>query len=181
MLGENIKNLRTARSMTQADLADRLHVVRQTVSKWEKGLSVPDAECLTRLAEALGTTVSTLLGETIPPPAVDAPTLSELAEKLEALNAEFVRRAEPRRRSWRIAFLLFGLLAIPCFFFALITALPPSLLFRGFTHDVSIIGGADGPTTILISDISPRPWVGPVLSGLVILLCVIGIIKTRKK
>ena len=46
---------------------------------------------------------------------------------------------------------------------------------------VSIIGGADGPTTILISDIPPRPWVGPVLSGLVILLCVIGIIKTRKK
>ena len=181
MLSENIRTLRTAKGMSQAELADKLHVVRQTVSKWEKGLSVPDAESLTRLAEALDTTVSALLGETIPPPTADGPTLSALAEKLEALNAEFARRTEARRRGWRLVFCILGVLALLCFLFTLITALPPSLFFKGLTHDVAVIGGADGPTSILISDISPRPWTGPVLSALVILLCAVGILKTRRK
>lgn len=57
--------LRTALGMTQGELADRLHVVRQTISKWEKGLSVPDAALLPRLAEALHTTVATLLGDRV--------------------------------------------------------------------------------------------------------------------
>ena len=62
MFSENLKALRKARGMTQEELAARLHVVRQTVSKWEKGLSVPDAELLIRLAEVLDTTVGQLLG-----------------------------------------------------------------------------------------------------------------------
>ena len=39
MLSENLKNLRTRNGWSQEDLASRLHVVRQTVSKWEKGVS----------------------------------------------------------------------------------------------------------------------------------------------
>ena len=54
MLSENLKTLRKARGLSQEELAGRLHVVRQTVSKWEKGLSVPDAELLVRLSEELG-------------------------------------------------------------------------------------------------------------------------------
>ena len=46
MLQENIKVFRKERGLTQEELAIRLNVVRQTVSKWEKGLSVPDAELL---------------------------------------------------------------------------------------------------------------------------------------
>ena len=53
MLGENIRALRKARGLSQQELAERLHVVRQTVSKWEQGLSVPDADMLVRLAECL--------------------------------------------------------------------------------------------------------------------------------
>ena len=49
MLSENLKNLRKAKGFSQEELAARLHVVRQTVSKWEKGRSVPDAELLVRL------------------------------------------------------------------------------------------------------------------------------------
>lgn len=41
MLNENIKNLRKAKGLSQEELAIKLNVVRQTVSKWEKGLSVP--------------------------------------------------------------------------------------------------------------------------------------------
>ena len=57
MLGENIRALRKARGLSQQELAERLHVVRQTVSKWEQGLSVPDADMLVRLAECLEVSV----------------------------------------------------------------------------------------------------------------------------
>ena len=61
MFSENLKTLRKQKGFTQEELAARLNIVRQTVSKWEKGLSVPDAELLTRLAEVLEVPVSTLL------------------------------------------------------------------------------------------------------------------------
>ncbi|HBJ09055.1 MAG TPA: transcriptional regulator, partial [Coprobacter fastidiosus] len=66
MLNENIKALRRSHGLSQEEIAAKLHVVRQTVSKWEQGLSVPDADMLIALAEALETPVSTLLGETVP-------------------------------------------------------------------------------------------------------------------
>lgn len=62
MFQENLKNYRKAKGLTQEDLAVRLHVVRQTISKWEKGLSVPDAALLVRLSEVLEVPVSQLLG-----------------------------------------------------------------------------------------------------------------------
>ena len=63
MLGENIKNARKALGLSQEELAIKINVVRQTVSKWEKGLSVPDSDMLIMLSEALGVSVNTLLGE----------------------------------------------------------------------------------------------------------------------
>src|SRR5699024_7961293 len=71
MLNENIKSIRKAKGLSQQELAIRLHVVRQTISKWEKGLSVPDADMLIALAEALETSVSALLGETLTEPEPD--------------------------------------------------------------------------------------------------------------
>ena len=65
MLNENIKALRKSKGLSQQDLADKLNVVRQTISKWEQGLSVPDSDLLIALSEALETPVSTLLGETV--------------------------------------------------------------------------------------------------------------------
>lgn len=63
MLGENIKNIRKSKGLSQEDLAIRLNVVRQTVRKWETGLSVPDSEMLIKIAEVLETSVSEILGE----------------------------------------------------------------------------------------------------------------------
>lgn len=65
MLNENIRNLRKSKGLSQEELAIRLNVVRQTISKWEKGLSVPDSSMIISLAEELDTSVSTLLGETV--------------------------------------------------------------------------------------------------------------------
>ena len=65
MIQENLKVLRLKKGMSQEELAVRIHVVRQTVSKWEKGLSVPDAQTLIQIAQALEVPVSAFLGETI--------------------------------------------------------------------------------------------------------------------
>lgn len=106
MLSKNIKSIRTAKGLSQEELASRLNVVRQTISKWEKGLSVPDADLLLALAQALEVPVHVLLGETLAPPKEDE--IAILSGKLEALNQHFVRRSAARRH------LLQGLLIALC-------------------------------------------------------------------
>ena len=97
MFGENLKNLRKQKGLSQEELAERLHIVRQTVSKWEKGLSVPDADFLIRIAEIFETSVSTLLGDTIEP----SNDKSIVAEKLEQLNTLLAERNRRSRRIWK--------------------------------------------------------------------------------
>ena len=98
-LGNFIGGERRSLGLTQKDLAARLHVVRQTVSKWEKGRSVPDAELLVRLAEELDTTSAALLGPEVPPEAERGGTAEQLARIAEQLAVKN-RRA---RRIWKIA------------------------------------------------------------------------------
>ena len=117
MLSENIRRFRKARSLRQEELAERVHVVRQTVSKWENGLSVPDAEQLRDLAAVLGVSVSALLDLTREDSEADL--AGELARRSEEL-AELQRREALRRRvsgkrsailAWSLAALLCALLA----------------------------------------------------------------------
>ena len=96
MLNENIRAIRRSKGLSQEELAGRLHVVRQTISKWEQGTSVPDSDLLIALSEALDTPVSTLLGETVAEPEPDA--IKALSEKLEVLNLQLARRKELRRK-----------------------------------------------------------------------------------
>ena len=63
MLKGTIKKLRIQQGLSQDELAERVHVVRQTISKWERGTSVPDADSLMALARALGVSAAELLGE----------------------------------------------------------------------------------------------------------------------
>ena len=95
MLNENIKALRKSKGLSQQDLADKLNVVRQTISKWEQGLSVPDSDLLIALSEALETPVSTLLGENVVESEADA--VKALSEKLEIINLQLARRKAMRR------------------------------------------------------------------------------------
>ena len=117
MLGENIRHFRKAKGLRQEELAERVHVVRQTVSKWENGLSVPDAEQLRDLAAVLGVSVSALLDLT--PEDSEADLAGELARRNEEL-AELQRREALRRQvsgkrsailAWSLAALLCALLA----------------------------------------------------------------------
>lgn len=103
MLNENIQALRKSKGLSQEELALKLNVVRQTVSKWERGLSVPDAEMLVAIGEVLDTPVSTLLGETVP--ASEPEGLQALSEKLEVLNDQFARAQESKRRALHAPFI----------------------------------------------------------------------------
>ena len=102
MLNENIKNLRKAKGISQEELAVRLNVVRQTVSKWERGISVPDSGMLISLAEELDTSVSVLLGENIQKPCPDDElNLKSISEKLETINLQLAKRSAMRIRIFR--------------------------------------------------------------------------------
>lgn len=87
MLSENLKTLRKQRNMSQEALAEHLHVVRQTVSKWEQGLSVPDAEMLIRIADFFQVPVSDLLGEQ-----VQERDMNKIAVQLALLNEQLISR-----------------------------------------------------------------------------------------
>ena len=170
MLGENIRALRKARSLSQQELAERLHVVRQTVSKWEQGLSVPDADMLVRLAECLEVSVEELLAAPLEPQAI-------LADKLSALTGQLAEQNHRRRRFWKwvaIAAGICGLLLLP--------QLVLTLLMLGYglpaNSSIGIIGGADGPTAIFIT--AGFPW-GLLFAILgCIALVILGIIMGRR-
>ncbi len=98
MLNENIKALRKTKGLTQDELAIRLNVVRQTVSKWEKGLSVPDAEMLQKIAEVLESDVSQLLGASIE----QNENVDVIAEQLSRINEQLVVKNNRSRKIWKI-------------------------------------------------------------------------------
>ncbi len=89
MLNENIRNLRKSRGLSQEELAARLHVVRQTISKWENGLSVPDSEMLIKLAAVFEVSVSDLLGAGIP---TEQEAQKQIAEQLQQINEQLAIR-----------------------------------------------------------------------------------------
>ena len=62
MLKDNLKTLRKNKGLSQEELSIKLNVVRQTISKWESGLSVPDAEMLITISEIFETPVNKILG-----------------------------------------------------------------------------------------------------------------------
>lgn len=116
MLNENIKTLRKSKGLSQEELAIKLNVVRQTVSKWENGLSVPDSSMLMLLAEELDTSVSTLLGEPVTEPAAD--DVKAIAEKLEVINLQLAKKDRQKMQTIRWVLIVLCVLII-IFFIAL--------------------------------------------------------------
>lgn len=96
VLSYNIKAIRKSKGLSQEELAAKLNVVRQTVSKWEQGLSVPDSDMLITISETLETPVATLLGEDIAETEPDG--LKAIAEKLEIINLQLSQRVVHRRK-----------------------------------------------------------------------------------
>lgn len=96
MLKENIKSIRKSRGLSQEELAIKLNVVRQTVSKWEQGLSVPDAEMLMSISEVFDTPVSTIMGENIDEK--EKNDLKVISEKLEVINEQLSTQQKQKRK-----------------------------------------------------------------------------------
>ena len=103
MLSDNIKIIQKKKGYSQETLAEQLHVVRQTISKWEKGISVPDAVMLDRMAELFEVPVSVLLGGGLEVEEEQPSELNEIAQQLAVLNDQLVQQAVRRRKVIRYA------------------------------------------------------------------------------
>ena len=168
MLNENIKQLRKSKGLSQEELAIKLNVVRQTVSKWENGLSVPDSTMLIALADELDTSVSELLGEPVTEKTAD--DLKTISEKLEVINLQLAKRSMARIRNIRIA--LIAVCVLIAVIFAALLAINGSYLDWDYNKPELAVAG-----TILHGFEFVFVRVAPV----VFVAAVVGIIITYKK
>lgn len=168
MLNENIKAIRKAKGLSQQELAVKLNIVRQTVSKWEQGLSVPDADLLIALSQALETPVSTLLGETVMESEADR--LQAISEKLEVINLQLAQRKTMRRAI--IRWLLISICAMILVMFApLIIVNSPYLGWDYSAPETAVLGVAFHAFEWLFVRVAP----------VILIAALIGIFFTRKK
>ncbi len=168
MLGENMKVLRKSKGLSQQELAVKLNVVRQTVSKWEQGLSVPDSDMLISISEALETPVSTLLGENVAESEVD--DLKAISAKLEVINLQLAQRKTTRKRI--LHWLLISLCAVTAAIFAILLALESPYL--GWDY-------RDPETAVLGTAFHSFEWLFVRAAPVILAGAGIGILLTRKK
>lgn len=168
MLNENIKAIRKSKGLSQEELAIKLHVVRQTISKWEQGLSVPDSNMLISISEVLETPVSTLLGETIAEPKRD--DLKAISEKLEVINLQLAKKAAARRKmlQWLFIFIACGIVII---FAALIVLNSPYLGWDYSDPELAVAGVI----------YHAAEWLFVRLAPIILIGAIAGIFLTRKK
>lgn len=168
MLKENIKVIRKSKGLSQEELAIKLNVVRQTISKWEQGLSVPDAEMLITISEVLETPVSILLGENISESKVDE--IKAISEKLEIINLQLSQRKNERRKI--VHWLLISLCIIIIIIFTTLILLNSPYLNWDYSNlENAVLGVAFHSFEWLFIRIAPI-----ILIGLII-----AIFLTRKK
>ena len=168
MLNENMKAIRKSKGLSQQELAIKLNVVRQTVSKWEQGLSVPDSDLLLSLSEALETPVSTLLGENTAESEVD--DLKAICAKLEVINLQLARRETIRKRI--LLWFFISLCAVIAIIFTILLALESPYLYWDYSDpETAVFGAAFHAFEWLFIRIAPMILIGSV----------IGLFMTRKK
>ena len=168
MLNENIKAIRKSKGLSQQELAVKLNVVRQTVSKWEQGLSVPDSDMLISISEALETPVSTLLGETVTEPQAD--DLTAISEKLEIINLQLAQRKTAGRKM--LQWLLISLCAVIVIIFAVLAVWNSPYL--GWDY-------GDPETAVVGVVLHAFEWVFVRTAPLVLTAAIVGIFLTREK
>lgn len=168
MLNENIKAIRKSKGLSQQELAVKLNVVRQTVSKWEQGLSVPDSDMLITISEVLETPVSKLLGEKVAE--VEADDLKAISAKLEVINLQLAQRKTTRKRI--LHWLFISLCAVIVVIYAILLLIQsPYLGWDYGDPETAVLGVAFHSFEWLFVRIAPVIFVGGI----------IGTILTRKK
>jgi putative transcriptional regulator len=168
MLNENIKAIRKSKGLSQEELAIKLNVVRQTISKWEQGLSVPDSDMLVSISEVFEIPVSTLLGETLVETKVD--DLKAISEKLEVINLQLAHRKVTRQKA--IHWFFISLCAVIVAIFAVLIVLnSPYLGWNYSDPETAVVGVVFHAFEWLFVRIAPIALIG----------AIIGICLTRKK
>ena len=168
MLNENIKRIRKSKGLSQEELAIKLNVVRQTVSKWENGLSVPDSSMLIMLADELDSTVSELLGEPIAEPTTD--DLMILSKKLEVINLQLAKRSITKVRT--IRWILISLCAVIMIIFITLASMNSSYLIWNYNDpELAVAGTIMHGFEFLFVRLAPIAF----------LASVVGIVVTYKK
>lgn len=168
MLSENIKAIRKSKGLSQEELAVKLNVVRQTISKWENGLSVPDSDMLILMSEVLETPVSTLLGETVVESEVD--DLKAISQKLEIINLQLAKRKTTRRKL--LHWLLISVCAIIVAIFVVLTILNSPYL--GWDY-------SDPETAVVGVVFHAFEWLFVRLAPIIFIGAIVGVFLTRKK
>lgn len=168
MLNENMKTIRKSKGLSQEELAVKLNVVRQTVSKWENGLSVPDSDMLISISEVLETPVSTLLGETVTEPKVD--DLKVISQKLEVINLQLAQRKTMRRKI--LHWLLISLCVVMVTVFAALIRLNSPYLDWDYNDPETVVFGAV---------FHAFEYLFVRLTPIILIGAIVGIFLTRKK
>lgn len=168
MLNENIKAIRKLKGLSQQELAVKLNVVRQTISKWEQGLSVPDSDMLIAISEALETPVSKLLGETVVE--TEADSLRTISEKLEVINLQLAQRKTAGRKIVR--WLLISLCVIIVMVFAALAILNSPYLAWDYS---------DPETAVLGVAFHSLEWLFVRVAPIIFIAAIIGISFTFKR
>lgn len=168
MLSENMKAIRKSKGLSQQELAVKLNVVRQTVSKWEQGLSVPDSDLLISLSEALETPVSILLGEKVIE--AEADDLKAISAKLEVINLQLAQRKTTRRRA--LHGLLLSLCTVTAAIFTVLFALESPYL--GWDY-------SEPETAVLGVAVHAFEWLFVRAAPMILIGAITGIFLTRKK
>ena len=168
MLNENVKAIRKSKGLSQQQLAVKLNVVRQTVSKWEQGLSVPDSDMLISISEALETPVSTLLGENVIESEAD--DLKAISAKLEVINLQLAQKKNTGKRI--LHWLLISLCIIITAIFAILLALESPYLNWDYS---------DPETAVLGVAFHSFEWLYVRAAPIILIGAGIGIFLTRKK
>lgn len=169
MLNENIKKLRKSKGLSQEELAIKLNVVRQTVSKWENGLSVPDSSMLILLADELDTSVSILLGDPIADD-TSVDDIKSISEKLEVINLQLAKRSMAKVKSIRWGLISICLLIV--IVFIILAVMQSSYLGWDYSDPELAVAG-----TIMHG----FEFVFVRLAPIVFIVSIIGIIMTYKK
>lgn len=139
MINENMKAIRKSKGLSQQELAVKLNVVRQTISKWEQGLSVPDSDMLLSISEVLETPVSVLLGEKVAETEVD--DLKVISERLEIINLQLAKRKMTRRKT--VHWFCISLCLITAAIFAILFVMDSSYLEWNFNDpETAVLGTA---------------------------------------
>lgn len=161
MLSKNIKAIRKSKGLSQEELAIKLNVVRQTISKWEQGLSVPNSDMLISLSEALDTPISVLLEEVVEETKVD--DLKAIATKLEIINLQLaMNRNEKRKRTM----ILLGLFAITIIivWILLFVIDSPYLVWDYSDPEIAVVGVLLHAFEWLFVRLSPLAFIGAIVS-----------------